>query len=49
MAALIDAFDIEAEETEEFETKNQNRANVFMNSAWQMKPFFEEESRDASG
>ena len=34
MAALIDDFDVDAEETEEFETKNNNRANVFMNSAW---------------
>ena len=49
MANVIDKFDIETEEVEDFETKNQVRANYFMDSAWQMKPFFEEGAKDENG
>ena len=49
MANIIDKFDIQAEEVEDFETKNNNRANYFMDSAWQMKPFFEEDAKDKNG
>lgn len=37
------------EEVEDFETKNNNRASYFLNSAWEMKPFFEEDARDEKG
>ncbi len=46
MANIVENFEIEKERVEEFETKNNNRASFFLNSAWQMKPFFEEEARD---
>lgn len=49
MSNIISKFDVEQEEVEDFETKNNNRASFFMNSAWQMKPFYEEEARDADG
>ena len=34
MANIIDNFSLEDEEVEDFETKNNNRANYFMDSAW---------------
>ena len=49
MAAIVDDYDIDAEKVENFETKTNNRASFFLNSAWQMKPFFEEEARDEKG
>ena len=49
MAEIIDKFDIEENEVEDFETKQNNRASYFLNSAWQMKPFFEEGAKDEKG
>lgn len=49
MAGIVDDFDLDAEEIEDFETKKQNRANYFLDSAGQIKPFFEEEARDDKG
>lgn len=49
MANVIDKFDLAEEEVEDFETKNNNRANYFIDSAWQMKPFFEEGAKDDAG
>ena len=49
MANIIEKFDLEEEEVEDFETKDNNRKNYFMDSAWQMKPFFEEDAKDANG
>ena len=49
MAKIVDDYDMEADEIEDFETKNNNRASYFMNSAWQMKPFFEEDAKDKQG
>lgn len=49
MAEVIKNFDAEAEEIEDFETKNNNRADYFLNSAWQIKPFFEEDAKDEKG
>ena len=46
MSNVVENFEIEKERIEEFETKNNNRASFFLNSAWQIKPFFEEEARD---
>ena len=46
MSNIVENFEIEKERIEEFETKNNNRASFFLNSAWQIKPFFEEEARD---
>lgn len=46
MAEIVGKFDVNNEEMEDFETKNNNRANYFMHSAWKIKPFFEEEARD---
>lgn len=34
MAKIIDNYDINAEAVEEFETKNNNRADFFLRSAW---------------
>ena len=34
MANVIDKFDLAEEEVEDFETKNNNRANYFIDSAW---------------
>ena len=49
MAEIIDKFDIESNEVEDFETKQNNRASYFLDSAWQMKPFFEEGAKDDKG
>jgi len=46
MSNIVENFEIEKERIEEFETKNNNRASFFLKSAWQIKPFFEEEARD---
>ena len=34
MAEIIDKFDIESNEIEDFETKQNNRASYFLDSAW---------------
>jgi len=34
MAEIIDKFDIESNEVEDFETKQNNRASYFLDSAW---------------
>jgi hypothetical protein len=34
MANIVENFEIEKERVEEFETKNNNRASFFLNSAW---------------
>lgn len=49
MANIVDRFDLDKEDVEDFETKNNNRADYFLNSAWQIKPFFEEDAKDKSG
>jgi len=49
MGHFIENYDLEADEPEDFETKVNNRASFFLNSAWQIKPFFEEEAKDKNG
>ena len=49
MAEIIDNYDIDADQPEDFETKTNNRASFFLNSAWQIKPFFEEDAKDKDG
>lgn len=49
MAEVIARYDIEADQPEDFETKTNNRATFFLNSAWQIKPFFEEDAKDGDG
>lgn len=49
MANLIDKYDLSADEPEDFNTSNHNRADFFLKSAWKMKPFFEDDARDAQG
>jgi len=49
MANFVDKFDLQKENVEDFETKKNNRANYFLDSAWQMKPFFEEDAKDKDG
>ena len=34
MAQIVDDFDVENEKGEDFETKANNRADFFLNSAW---------------
>lgn len=34
MAKIVDEFDVEQNEVEDFETKNNNRASYFLDSAW---------------
>jgi hypothetical protein len=34
MAQIVDEFDVESNQVEDFETKNNNRASYFLDSAW---------------
>ena len=49
MSHFVNNFDLDKEDVEDFETKKNNRANYFLDSAWQMKPFFEEDAKDKDG
>jgi len=46
MAGVVQDYDIEAEEPEDFETKKNQRTSFFLKSAYQIKPFFEELAKD---